>query len=317
MRRPLALLVTMLMVLTTAACGGDSDEPDSDSGDKIEGLTVSGTFGTMPVVKIDPVVKVTKLTTQVLAKGKGEPVNRGDKALLNVYIANGQTGKKAVTTYDDGKPLGVTMDESKFFPPLVKALEGQPTGSRLAFADTVKDLYGAAGAEQIGLKASDSLVFVVDVMSVTPDDVLDGPEGSKVAAPAGLPTIVSNDGVISRLSWEKAPKTPSDTLRVIPLVKGTGERIEGAKIVTMNYLGQVYGAAKPFENSYREKPATFDVGIGQLIPGWDKALRGQRVGSRMMVIIPPKHGYGPSGNPAIKVTGKSTLVFVIDILGVG
>jgi peptidylprolyl isomerase len=305
------------LVLTTAACGGDADKPDADSGDTIEGLTVSGRFGTMPVVKVEPEVKVNKLTTEVLSTGEGEPVNRGDKALLNLYIANGQTGKKAVATYDDGRPLSVVMDESKFFPPLVKALEGRPTGSRLAFADTVKDLYGTAGAAQIGLKASDSLVFVVDIMSVTPTDLLDGPEGTKVPAPAGAPTIVTEDGLISRLTFENAPKTPSDRLQVIPLVKGTGERIDGAKIVTMDYLGQVYGRAKPFENSYREEPATFDVGVGQLIKGWDIALRDQRVGSRLMVIVPPKQGYGAAGNPAIKVTGTSTLVFVMDILGVG
>jgi len=66
-----------------------------------------------------------------------------------------------------------------------------------------------------------------------------------------------------------------------------------------------------------EAPATFDVGIGGLIKGWDTALQGQRVGSRVMLIIPPKDGYGPAGNPSIKVTGTSTLAFVIDILGVG
>jgi peptidylprolyl isomerase len=320
-RRLLALPVASLMLLATAACGGESDSgatgPKVDMGDDIKGLSVAGDFGTEPTVKVKPAVDVDKAVTQVISKGDGEPVKLGGKALLHLYIANGETGKKAVATYDEGKPVSVEMDDAKFFPALVKSLDGKPSGSRVAVADTVKDLYGDAGAKQIGLKPSDSLVFVVDVMSVTPSKVLDGPKGTEVDPPADLPTIEESKGDITKLSWADAPKKPSDKLQVIPLVKGEGEPIDGAKIVTMNYIGQVYGAPKPFNNSYTQEPATFDVGIGGLIPGWDKALQGQRVGSRVMLIIPPAQGYGKAGNPAIKVTGTSTLVFVVDILGVG
>ncbi len=101
-------------------------------------------------------------------------------------------------------------------------------------------------------------------------------------------------------------------------MKGTGEPIRGQRIVQMNFVGQVYGGKKPFSNSYTgAQPASFVVGGGQLIPGWDSALKGQRVGSRLMLIVPPAQGYGKAGNPQIHVTGKSTLVFVMDILGVG
>ena len=41
------------------------------------------------------------------------------------------------------------------------------------------------------------------------------------------------------------------------------------------------------------------------------------MGSRFMLVVPPAEGYGKKGNPQIGVTGKSTLVFVIDVLGVG
>jgi FKBP-type peptidyl-prolyl cis-trans isomerase len=320
-RRLLALLLASVMLLATAACGGDSggdkDQPKVDMGEKIKGLSVSGKFGVSPTVKVDPEVKVDKAQTQVITKGDGDPVKVGGKALLHLYIAKGKDGSKAVATYDEGKPLSATMDDKQFFPALIKALKGKPSGTRLAFADTVKDLYGASGASQIGLKTTDSLVFVVDIVSVTPSDVLKGPKGDKVDAPADLPTLEETDGKITSLGFTKAPKKPSSKLQVIPLVKGKGEKIDGAKIVTMDYLGQVYGSAKPFNNTYPDSPTSFDVGIGGLIPGWDKALEGQRVGSRVMLIVPPADGYGKSGNPDIKVTGTSTLVFLIDILGVG
>lgn len=322
MRRPLTLLVASLMLVTTAACGGggSSDtkaQADVDMGQPIKGVGVSGSFGTAPKVTLDSAVSVDKAETQVITVGDGTPLKLGSDALLHFYIANGKTGKKAASSFDQGKPVKVTLDEKKFFPSLVTSLTGKPTGSRVAFADTVGDLYGAAGAKQTGLKTTDSLVWVVDIMSTTPAKVLDGPKGATVDAPAGLPTIVEKKGAITSLGFDKAPKTPSGKLQVIPLVKGTGAAIDGPRIVTMNYIGQVYGRSKPFNNSYVAEPATFDVGMGSLIPGWDKALEGQRVGSRLMLIIPPADGYGASGNPSIQVTGKSTLVFVLDILGVG
>lgn len=316
MRRLLALLVAVLLLSATAACGGSTDSADEDA-DAIAGLTVSGDFGSVPTVKVDPAVEVDKPVTEVITEGDGEPVKVGSKAMLHLYTANGKTGKKLGTTYDAGKPASVPMDEAQIFPALVKALDGKPSGSRIAVADTVKDLYGDAGTEQTGLKATDTLVFVIDVLSATPATVLDGPEGTEVDPPADAPTIEQSGDRISRLTWAGTPEKPSDKLQVIPLVEGEGKPIDGAKIVTLNYIGQVYGAAKPFNNSYEQEPATFDIGVGGVIPGWDKGLEGQRVGSRVMLIIPPDQGYGKAGNPAIKVTGKTTMVFVVDVLGVG
>ena len=315
--RRLTLLLTAALLLATAACGGGSDDK-KDSESSLPGLHVDGKFGTAPTVRLDKPIKVTKLHTDVITRGSGDEVRMGSKALLNLYIANGKSGKKAVSTYDRGQPLNATMDDTQFFPPLVKALKGMRSGSRVAFVDTVKDLYGAAGAKQIGLKTTDSLVFVVDVMSATPTDVLDKAQGTAVAPPAHLPRIVTKAGKIQGFDFSKAAKQPSNKLRVITLVKGTGEPISGQRIVQMNFVGQVYGRKKPFENSYTgAQPASFVVGGGQLIPGWDSALKGQRVGSRLMLIVPPAQGYGKAGNAQIHVTGKSTLVFVMDILGVG
>jgi peptidylprolyl isomerase len=318
--RRLPLLLIAVLLLAATACGGGTsdDKAKKDNADTISGVHVSGSFGAAPSVRFDKPVKVTKAHSTVITRGDGDKVKLGGKALLNMYIANGRTEKKAVSTYDRGQPLDATMDESQFFPPLVKLLNGATVGSRVAFADTVQDLYGAAGAKQLGLKTTDSLVFVVDVMSTTPTNDLAGPKGTKITPPKDLPRIVASGNSIKRLDFAKAAKNPGNKLRVVTLVKGTGEPIEGSKIVDMNYIGQVYGRAKPFNDSYTAgKPATFVVGGGQLIKGWDKALQGVRVGSRLMLIVPPAQGYGPRGNPDIHVTGKSTLVFVMDVLGVG
>jgi peptidylprolyl isomerase len=86
-----------------------------------------------------------------------------------------------------------------------------------------------------------------------------------------------------------------------------------------NYLGTKWGNGDtPFDSSYeRGQPTSFTLTNGGLIDGWVKGLAGVRVGSRVMLVVPPKLGYGKAGNPQIQVSGTDTLVFVIDVLGIG
>ena len=81
----------------------------------------------------------------------------------------------------------------------------------------------------------------------------------------------------------------------------------------MNYLGQIWGG-KVFDTTFTRQLSGFPIGVGQVIPGWDTAIVGKRVGSRLLLVIPPKDGYGSKGNSAIGVTATSTMVFVIDIV---
>lgn len=52
-----------------------------------------------------------------------------------------------------------------------------------------------------------------------------------------------------------------------------------------------------------------------MIKGWDQALVGKNVGSRVVLAIPPALGYGEEGNKQAGIKGTDTLYFVVDILG--
>ena len=55
------------------------------------------------------------------------------------------------------------------------------------------------------------------------------------------------------------------------------------------------------------------IGQKQVISAWDTQLVGKKVGSRVLMVVPPKDGYGAAGSPP-KIKGTDTLVFVVDIL---
>lgn len=98
------------------------------------------------------------------------------------------------------------------------------------------------------------------------------------------------------------------------LVQGTGDTVEAGNTIVVNYLGQLWGGGI-FDNSYdRGAPIDFPIGVGAVIGGWDQGLVGKQVGSRVLLSIPPHHGYGSRGVPQAGIGGDDTLVFVVDIL---
>jgi peptidylprolyl isomerase len=320
-RRLLLLLLAGLLVLATAACGNDTGKAHAkasvDMGDDISGLKVTGKFGSEPTVEVDPAVKVDSPVTQVLSAGHGQPVMANKKAMLDITLVQGKDGKKLFSSAQQGTPTQVTMQENQFFKVLIDGLVGKPQGSRVAIAATVKDIWGSAGAPQLPLKPTDTVVWVVDVLSVEPTHVLSGPQGKKVTPPAHAPTVVESKGKVTGLDFSKAPKNPPKKLEVIPLVQGDGPAVKSGQLVTFNYYGAVWGRKKAFDSSYDAgTPATFGVGVHGLIPAWDKVIPGLKRGSRVLIVAPPEDAYGAQGQPG-KIPPNSTLVFVVDVLGVG
>lgn len=105
-------------------------------------------------------------------------------------------------------------------------------------------------------------------------------------------------------------------LQVQVLEEGSGPVVTAGRTIVVNYLGQVWDGAI-FDTSYdRGETIKFPIGTGAVIGGWDKGLVGQTVGSRVLLSVPPEHGYGMRGVPQAGIGGTDTLVFVVDVVGV-
>jgi peptidylprolyl isomerase len=114
----------------------------------------------------------------------------------------------------------------------------------------------------------------------------------------------------------KVPKgAPPKKLVVKDLKKGDGPIARSGDTVTVQYVGVDYKSGKQFDASWdRGQPFPFQLGAGQVIPGWDKGVAGMRVGGRRELVIPPRLAYGAQGQPPA-IAPNATLVFVIDLLG--
>ena len=148
-----------------------------------ERIEVSGAFGEAPQIKIDAPLELTESSSWIEEEGDGDTVGEDATAILELTLANGRTGKAAISTIDQGQPLEVKLGD-QVFPSLNAALVGKPADSRIVVASVADDAYGDSGSPQSGIKGGDPVVMVADILSTDPTTALDGPTGETLAAPA-------------------------------------------------------------------------------------------------------------------------------------
>jgi peptidylprolyl isomerase len=100
------------------------------------------------------------------------------------------------------------------------------------------------------------------------------------------------------------------------IVTGDGATAEQGDTVEVQYVGVDYKTGEEFDTSWGGgQPFSFQLGGGQVIPGWDQGVEGMKVGGRRELIVPPDLAYGEQGSPPA-IGPNATLVFVIDLLDV-
>ena len=122
---------------------------------------------------------------------------------------------------------------------------------------------------------------------------------------------------MSKPEVEIPEASPPEELLVEDLVVGDGEAARPGHSVTVHYVGVAWSTGRQFDASWdRGESFEFGLGAGQVISGWDQGVAGMRVGGRRRLTIPPHLGYGSRGAGGV-IKGGETLVFVVDLLGVG
>lgn len=307
LRRLPAALLPLVLATTLVACGSD-DSSDGDTGssssDSLHGITISGDLGSAPEVKWDGKLDVDETETTVVTEGDGETIEDGDQVQVNLWIGNGFSQEQAYSSYDEGGQEETVTANDQLAPVFKDAVLGQTIGSRVAVTATGADAFGEAGNTQIGIAPTDSVLIVVDLMEeFTPPTPKDVPSSQ-------LPGIVEEKGKPVSLDFKGLPEPKGDEFLRSVLKEGTGATVTTDMEVTANYLGMVYGAKKPFDESYSAEAVPFQ--LTGVVQGWTYGLEGLKVGSRVLLQIPPELGYGAQDKPGIPP--NSTLYFVVDIV---
>lgn len=309
MRSSLALIATAgAVVIALTACTAPAPGPEASSGASSDAIVVTGDFGETPDVEFPtPLAPESTQCTEVIA-GEGPLLQADQMVLLGASLYDGQTGEEIQTIgFGDEDPVPLTLGGSTL-DGFTKGLSCAREGSRVAVVVPPVDAENPSTGEQ----PASSLVAVFDVQRAFPTRA----NGAVRLTRDGFPAVVlAPDG---RPGITVPKEDPFENTEIEVLREGSGPVVESGDQVVVQYTGVTWADNKVFDSTWANgSPAVITVAEGegsQAIPGFSKAVIGQKVGSQVGVVIPPVDGYGDQASGSIPA--NSTLFFVIDILGV-
>jgi FKBP-type peptidyl-prolyl cis-trans isomerase len=324
-RKTAALITSAGLLLALTACstpGSASERPcDVVPGNASETIEAGGTAGsTLEDVSFPTPLVAADTQVTVLEGGGGDTVDILTPMFANFAVYNGRTGD-TINPYGPigvdqatGEPQLITLAALSGVPGFQKAMTCASAGSRIAVAVPPEDAFGETGNSQLGVGAEDTLIFVADVLETYPSRATGDPRPAK----AGFPSVVTDANGVPGVTVpsDAAPEEYRKTL----LREGDGTEIQEGDIVTVHYTGVLWDSKEVFDSSWtRRAPVRFPAQEGTdeqpgVVKGFADALIGAQVGDQILAVLPPDVAYGDEATEAIPA--GSTLVFVIDVLGV-
>ncbi|WP_151774713.1 FKBP-type peptidyl-prolyl cis-trans isomerase [Streptomyces abyssomicinicus] len=328
MRRRSLLLAVPAGLATLSACGSDSPDKEAEATGSpspqspsappppkiVDGplpeITAGKEFGQKPTVAKGTGTPSKDLAVRTVIAGNGRTVAENDFIQAQYLGQNWANAKVFDNSYDRKTPIVIQLAQGSIIDGWRYGLSGKKAGSRVMMAVPPTWGYGEQGNAQAGIKGDDTLVFVIDIENTF--NARSSADGKAVAQDSALPKVGTNtDGKAPSLEIpETAP--PKDLVSEYVL-EGDGPTVEQDSTVLVQYKGVLWADGKEFDSTYSRGQLT-SFSLQQVVPGWSQGLAGKKVGSRVLIVIPPKLGYGdnpPQGSPIKK---DSTLVFTVDLL---
>lgn len=306
------VVVAVTLVGCSAPTGSCVNPLGSGSAEQV---VVSGELGAVPIVDFPTpfVGRTASVDTVIRADESAAMVTDGFYVDFEATVYSGAEQAVLTTTsygQDGAAPQRLAIAAGTNV--LNDAFLCQREGERFTLAGTTADIFGDVSGS--GINPTDTVVVVFDVMKVYPRAASGAPQFGLDGMPAVTSAPDGRPGIA-------VPNTaPPAELRISTLIEGNGEEVTEGQTVVAHYLGVIWGGAV-FDTTWDSNaPADLvaqsfidNAGVG-VVPGFAAALVGQKIGSRVIVSIPPSEGY-PAGQEPTSIPPNSTMIFVIDILG--
>lgn len=270
-------------------------------------VTVAGDFGSAPTVTFPTPIVANSIQRSDVITGTGPRVSTGDLVLLQFTLLSGDTAEGSAYSQAPG-PIALT---DKTAPALTKGLECVSVGSRVVIVSS---------ADALGLDPAsfpESVILVADVMDAYPSKAYGVPQIPQPGMPA---VVTAPDGTPGITVPRQDPPT---TLTINVLQEANGVKVKTGDHVVVKYTALLWSSRDVFYSTWLDgnthlipmtqpegPPASSNLPTQGLIEG----LVGQSVGSQILIVVPPGQGFGTDAITG--VPSNSTLVYVVDILGV-
>lgn len=295
--------VILAAALSLSACGSDDEGQANSESAATPEVDISYEISEdTEEVQIDGELNMEQPAAWLISEGDGEPIEEGD--LLHILSADIDIENQEVNAHDfdlGGQTLQLNEQFQSQNPQAYEALIGAPTGSDLAYY-LPPDTLGQDTPAYLNIIAVEDVVPT----HATGEKVREDQLNSELPA-------VTLDEETQAPTLETPEGDAPDELVVDVLKQGDGPEVQAGSYVTIHYRGISWSDGEEFDSSWGPDntgtPAQFE--LQQLISGWQEGLEGQRVGSQVIMSVPPELAYGESEGHEL---ADETLVFVVDIL---
>ena len=140
--------------------------------------------------------------------------------------------------------------------------------------------------------------------------------GEQASSSGPVPKAQTIPDLVPALPTAKGEtKTTPSNVKYETLQEGTGAVAKAGQRVKVHYTGTLEDGRKFDSSRDRGDAASFSIGTGGVIRGWDEAVPGMKIGERRKLTVPPAAGYGAQGRPP-SIPANATLIFDIELIDV-
>ncbi len=321
-RRVLPVLVAGLFAFTACSSGPSSTASPSASPSapasaspsaspspsvapqtSLDSVKVASKGSAEPTLSFAKPFVIDKTRTKVLKAGNGITLSENSIATINYVGVDGRDAKVFDSSWK--RKAAATFPLSGVIPGFKTGLSGQKVGSRVLIGIPGSEAYDSQGGQSAaGIQVGDTLLFVVDILDASRTE----PSGKTVPSPVGLPTVTGNAASKPVVTIPSSP-APS-TMAAVALIQGTGAKVAKGDTIYVRYVGYSWKTGKLIDDQFANPSEGL---LSSTIPGWQSGLTGKQIGSRVLLVLPPKDGY-PQGSNNPPLAAGDTIVYVVDLL---
>lgn len=297
MRRLAAL--SLLAVLPLAACGGGSASSSAAAGSSPSAAassspsgsagalpTVQGSYGDKPTLTFPDSPPPDGLRKVVLKEGTGPAVAKGD-LLVADYLGQVWKGKVFDNSYDRGQVAAFPIGVGKVIPGWDSTLVGVKAGSRVLLSIPPAEGYGTSGNTSAGIGGTDTLEFVVDVVTGIGPNAAGDPKAAKQKVDTSPVTVKGALGSRPTITVAAKAAQPNKQVTTV-LAKGSGAAVTDGTVVVQ--YEAVDWSGKDIASTWQDgTPMGVPVGGSAQSSAFD-ALKGIPLGSRVLLKLPGQQG---------------------------
>ncbi len=298
------------LIIALSACGGGATpepSPTSEPAAEVEQPATEPTAAEtvaeepVPLAGSDNQASDEDLTTTasglqyvILEEGSGEKPEPGGIVEVH-YTGTLEDGTKFDSSYDRDEPIQFALGQGQVIPGWDEGIGLLNVGDKAKLVIPPELAYGERGAGGV-IPPNATLIFEVELVSAQPPP----------PPPPEAPTEVAEADYV----------TTESGLKYYDFEEGSGDSAETGQAVSVHYTGWLEDGTMFDSSLSRGQPFEFQVGVGQVIPGWDEGVASMKVGGKRQLVIPSELAYGKQGAGGGIIPPDATLIFEVELLQV-